>query len=139
MAKALSKADQKKQLASVDAELNSEMADIAKSISAPSGNKIKTRDKSFGFPDGSVESGPVDFIILDYVSQKRFYEGAWDPNTPTPIGLTYIAIGDYDKAFKAFEWKDTNLLFLGFQGTLLYRRGKFKQSAKYCQSIIPEK
>jgi TolB-like protein/Tfp pilus assembly protein PilF len=59
-----------------------------------------------------------------------------DPNTPTTVGITYIAIGDYDKAFKAFERQDPNPLFLGFQGIILYRRGKIEQVVEYFDRSI---
>jgi len=71
-------------MSTVDEQLNAEVTNIADSISAPSGNKIKTQDKAFAFPDGSIENGPVDFVILDYISQNRYYESAWDPQNPAP-------------------------------------------------------
>lgn len=70
-------------------------------------------------------------------SIKEFEKAtALDPNTPTTVGTSYIAIGDYDKAFKAFEWQDTNLLFLGFQGILLYRQGNKDQALEYFDRVI---
>lgn len=61
---------------------------------------------------------------------------ALDPSTPTTLGVSYIATGNYDKAFKAFDTKDTRLNFLGFQGLILYRQGKIKQAVEYFDRII---
>lgn len=61
---------------------------------------------------------------------------ALDPNTPTTVGISYIATGNYDKAFKAFDTQDIRLNFLGFQGIILYRRNKIKQAVEYFDRII---
>ena len=53
---------------------------------------ISTRDKLFTFPDGRVHQGPLDVVILDFVSRNLFYEGRWDPNKiEAPV---CFAIGD---------------------------------------------
>lgn len=71
-----------KALAAVDKQLAAEAAAIADTISAPSSNKIKTRDKVFKLPDGLVLPGPISVIIIDYISRNTYYEGAYNENDP---------------------------------------------------------
>jgi hypothetical protein len=78
-------------LAEIQKELALEAANIAQQISSTGGNKIKTKDKIFTLPDGSTNPGPMDVVIVDFVSRNNFYEGRWDPNNPA--GPICYAIG----------------------------------------------
>ena len=61
---------------------------------------------------------------------------ALNPNEPTTVGVAYIATGDYDKAFKAFESKEAQPLNIGFQGLTLFRQGKIVKAVEYFDRII---
>ena len=79
-------------LTTIEKELAAEAAAISKRIGAPAKSLISTRDKLFTFPDGRVHQGPLDVVILDFVSRNLFYEGRWDPNKiEAPV---CFAIGD---------------------------------------------
>jgi hypothetical protein len=79
-------------LAEIQKELALEAANIAQQISSlGGGNKIKTKDKVFTFPDGTTSPGPLDVVIVDFVSRNNFYEGRYDPNNPA--GPICFAIG----------------------------------------------
>lgn len=71
-----------KALTNVDKELAVEAAAIADTISAPSSNKIKTRDKIFKLPDGLVLQAPLQCVIVDYISRNTYYEGPYDEKDP---------------------------------------------------------
>lgn len=59
-----------------------------------------------------------------------------DPNTHTSIGLTYIANGEYDNAFKAFERQEPVPYTLGYQGYILFRQSKNEQAIEYFNRVI---
>lgn len=81
---AMSAAEAKKQLA--------ERAESLKNrIGAPASNKIKTKDKMFTMPDGTVTAGPIEAVIIDFVSRNLLFEGKYDPKNPSPP--TCFAIG----------------------------------------------
>ena len=74
-----------KALTNVDKELALEAAAIAETISAPSSNKIKTRDKVFKLPDGLILQAPLQCVIVDYISRNTYYDGPYneaDPQDP---------------------------------------------------------
>lgn len=71
-------------LADIRAQLAAEVANIQEQIGKPSGNKIKIKDKTFGFPDGSLDEGPISLTIIDFVSRNKFYTGKFDPKNPAP-------------------------------------------------------
>lgn len=75
MAKANSKA-----LANVDSQLAAEAASIADSIGKPSTNAIKVRDKVFTLPDGQIIQAPLSVVVVDFISQNKFYENAYSEN-----------------------------------------------------------
>ena len=57
---------------------------MAGRVGAPGGDVIKvTQDKRFEFPDGTKSNGPLNLVIVDFVSANSFYEGDYDPNNIT--------------------------------------------------------
>lgn len=86
MAKGTAVAKAKLQLpANVAQQLAAEAASITSRIGSPSGDRIKvTQKKTFRMPSGEESAGPINAIILDFVSANLFYEGAFDPNDITP-------------------------------------------------------
>lgn len=71
-------------VANIQAQMAQEVAGITDQINQGGGSKIKTTDKQFTFPDGTVEDGPIQVVIVDFVSTNSLYEGAYDPNNPEP-------------------------------------------------------
>ncbi len=70
--------------ANIREQLSQEAANIQNQINAVGGSKIKTTDKTFTFPDGTVDTGPIQLVILDFRSRNTLYEGKWDPKNPQP-------------------------------------------------------
>ena len=60
-------------------QLKEEAAHLKETLSAPSSNKISTKGKLFTLPDGSTNNGPLECVILDYLSYNSWYPGAYDP------------------------------------------------------------
>lgn len=73
-------------VADVDAQLAAEVDNIADRVGSISGNRIKTADKVFTFPDGTVDAGPVELVIIDFTNHNKLYDGPFDQNNPqSPI------------------------------------------------------
>ena len=72
-------------IVSIQEQLKAQVAAQANKIAPPSGINIRvTQDKKFQLPDGSKVDGPLDLVIVDFVSRNSFYEGAYDPNNISP-------------------------------------------------------
>lgn len=81
MAKATGKA-----LANVEAELQKQMEAIQKQIGKPSGNKISVKGKQFKLPDGLTSEGPMEVVILAFVSANKYYGEKYnEKNIKPPI------------------------------------------------------
>ena len=71
--------------ANINAEMEAEVAALASRLSAPSGDRIAlTQAKTFKLPDGRESPGPLDAIIVDFISYNAYYEGRYDPNNIVP-------------------------------------------------------
>lgn len=71
-------------IVSIQEQLKAQLAAQAGKIGAPSGINIRlTQDKKFTLPDGSSHAGPLDLVVVDFVSRNMFYEGTYDPNNIT--------------------------------------------------------
>lgn len=65
-------------------QLADEAANIAKRVSAPTGNKIRYNgNNGFITPDG-MEGPELEVVVVDFITHNNFYEGAFDRNNPTP-------------------------------------------------------
>ena len=54
-------------------------------IAPGGGNVIRvTQDKQFMLPDGTKTPGPLQLVIVDFISKNTFYEGAFDAKNITP-------------------------------------------------------
>ena len=72
-------------LVSIQDQLRELAAAAAGRIAPPSGNVIRvTQDKKFNLPDGTKSEGPLDLVIIDFVSRNEYYEGSYDPNNIAP-------------------------------------------------------
>lgn len=72
-------------------QLAKEASEIAKRISAPSGDRIRfNANKSFITPDG-LEGEVLEGVVIDFVTANLFYDGPYDRDNPSPPGC--FAIG----------------------------------------------
>lgn len=72
-------------IVSIQEQLRAQAAALNDRIAPPTGISIKlTQDKKFQLPDGTKVEGPLDLVVVDFVSRNEFYEGAYDPNAISP-------------------------------------------------------
>lgn len=65
-------------------KMKAELASVRDSVAPPSGFNVSVKGKKFTFPDGSVNEGPIDVVILDWRNVNTYYTGAYNPNAPKP-------------------------------------------------------
>lgn len=72
-------------IVSIQEQLKAQAAMAGTRTAAPTGNAIRiTQDKHFVLPDGTKTNDPIDLVILDYITEHRFYEGNFDPKNISP-------------------------------------------------------
>jgi len=67
------------QMVDVKAQLAAELAQLSKTVAPPSGHRISLKGKTFTFPDGNSSPGPIDAVVLDWISINTYYKGAYNP------------------------------------------------------------
>jgi hypothetical protein len=67
-------------IVSIKEQIAAQAAAMADRIAPPGGSKIKLAPGSFTLPNGTKTPGPLELVIVDFVSRNSFYEGAYDPN-----------------------------------------------------------
>lgn len=78
-------------LTAYDEQLRKELATLGGMIDPPSSNKISTKGKVFTLPDGKSSPGPLNAVVLDWVSLNVYYPGAYSATNRT--GPACFAIG----------------------------------------------
>ncbi len=72
-------------LATIDAQLAQEAADVSKTIAQPESRKItQDRDGNLIAPGGLNLGNEINVCIVDYCSANDYYTAAYDPNNPAP-------------------------------------------------------
>lgn len=72
-------------LATVDAELANEIANLKSAIAQPGGNKIKFEASGdIILPDGQNLGNSMEVVVLDFISANRFYANPYNPNAISP-------------------------------------------------------
>lgn len=71
-------------LAALQEQLAAELANLSKRVAPPSGNNISLKGGVFNLPDGTVNKGPMQAIILDWRMVNAYYTGPYDPANPKP-------------------------------------------------------
>ena len=81
---------------SIQDALKAQAAGMNERVAPPAGAGIRiTQDKHFLLPDGTKTQGPLELVIVDFVSRNNFYEGSFDPKNIVPPGC--FAIGTNPK------------------------------------------
>lgn len=71
-------------LVDIKAQLAAQVAALADRTAPPTGSSIRiTQDKKFKFPDGT-EGTEFDAVVVDFLTTRKYYPGAYDPNNITP-------------------------------------------------------
>jgi len=69
---------------SIEEQLRREREAMAERVGGGESAKIKLTDKVFTMPDGGVNEGPMEAVVVDFVSKNAFYDGQYDPRNPRP-------------------------------------------------------
>lgn len=69
---------------SIKEAIQAQVAAMGDRIAPPSGNKIKLAPNAMTLPDGTKTAGPIEVVIVDFVSRNMMYEGNYDPNDIQP-------------------------------------------------------
>jgi hypothetical protein len=73
-----------KEIQSIQDELRKELETLKERVDPPSGFKISTKGKVFTLPDGSSSDGPMQCVILDWVTANVWFEGLYNPKDIKP-------------------------------------------------------
>lgn len=80
-------------IVSIQEALKAQAAGINERIAPGGGSKIRiTQDKKFVLPDGTKTDGPLELVIVDFVTTHMFYETAFDKNNIVPPGCFAIGV-----------------------------------------------
>lgn len=79
----------------IQAALKTQAQAVAGQVEPPSGFKIRLKNKQFTLPDGRKSPGPLEVVILDFVTTHAYYETDFDAKNPTPPAC--FAIGNDPK------------------------------------------
>lgn len=72
-------------IVSIQERMRAEVATLAERTAPPSGDTISiTQDKHFKLPNGTKHAGPMQLVIVDFISENRFYEGTYNPKSIVP-------------------------------------------------------
>lgn len=71
-------------LATIDQELNQEVAALKQQIGQPGGRAIKIKNTGFVSPEGMDLGNEIQIVILDFLSKNLFYDRPYDPQNPSP-------------------------------------------------------
>lgn len=68
------------ELASIRNEIKSELMGINATVPPITGRSIQIAGKSFKTPDGTIHTGPMQVIVVDYRNFNRYFTAAYNPN-----------------------------------------------------------
>ena len=85
-------------IADIRGQIQSQMANINKSVAPPSGRSISTKGKIFTLPDASTSQGPLELVVLDWRNFNAYYTTPYDPKDPKPPGCFAISFLTEDMA-----------------------------------------
>lgn len=71
-------------LATIDQELNQEVASLKQQIGQPGGRAIKIKNTGFISPEGMDLGNEIQIVVLDFLSKNLFYDRPYDPQNPSP-------------------------------------------------------
>lgn len=82
---------------SINEQVKKDLADLQNRTGAPGGDQIRvTQDKNFILPDGQKHPGPLQLVIVDFVTHRDFYDRPFDKGNPTPPACFAISVSPKD-------------------------------------------
>lgn len=79
------KAPSKANIVSVQEALRAQVAELGGRIAPATGNAIRlTQDKKINLPDGTKTDGPLELVIVEFVTMHNFYAGRFDKDNIVP-------------------------------------------------------
>lgn len=80
-------------MANIDAELTNEVANIKNQIGQSSSNKLTLEATGdFVLPDGANLGNEIQVVVLDFSSQNKFYDQAYNKDNPAPPACYAIGL-----------------------------------------------
>lgn len=84
-------------IVSINEQVKRDLAELSGRVGAPGGDQIRvTQDKNFLLPDGTKHPGPLQLVIVDFVTHKTFYDRAFDKAEPSPPACFAISLKPKD-------------------------------------------
>src|SRR5690348_16966370 len=78
---------------SMNEAIKKELADLQNRTGTPGGDQIRvTQDKQFILPDGTKHLGPLNLVIVDFLTHKTFYDRPFDKANPCPPACFAISV-----------------------------------------------
>jgi hypothetical protein len=71
-------------LADYREQLKQELANLKNRVAAPKGDAIRLKGKVFTFPDGRTTREPINVVVLDWTTERLYYDKPFNPQSPTP-------------------------------------------------------
>ena len=72
-------------IVSIQEALRAQVAGLAGRITPATGNAIRLgQDKKLNLPDGTKTDGPLELVVVDFVSTHNFYAGRFDKDNIVP-------------------------------------------------------
>lgn len=81
----------KKEVMNVQEQLRKELETLKERVDPPSGYMISVKGKVFTLPNGASSDGPMDCVILDWVTANTYFEGIYNPKDIKPPACFAIA------------------------------------------------
>lgn len=91
-------------VANIQEMLKQQALEMRERVGESKGNKIKIKtNKTFNYPDGRIEQGPINLVIVDFINRQIFYEDGYvegEVSSPTCWAINKI-IKDLKPSTKA--------------------------------------
>jgi len=80
-------------VASIQEALRAQVAGLGGRIAPATGNAIRlTQDKKISLPDGTKTEGPLELVVVDFVTTHNFYAGRFDKDNIVPPDCFAIGV-----------------------------------------------
>jgi len=71
-------------LADYREQLKADLAALKSRVATPRGDAIRLKGKVFTFPDGRTTREPINVVVLDWVTERVYYDKPFNPQIPAP-------------------------------------------------------
>lgn len=76
-------------LAEMQAAIKADIESVAESTGSPSGDELRVgQNKMFKLPNGPEHPGPLNMVIVDFITVREFYDRPFDKANPSPAACS---------------------------------------------------